>query len=307
MRGRAQQGSLGAAHSRRPRGSQARDSSALDMASGLQAPPCILTRGAQPRKQGAEPLPGPAAPSAQGPPGAGAGGASPPVSRERQARPPPEPPRAQGHHGERVVGGGRHQGILWGRRGWEGRREESLGPGCRPCAPQLGGCSRDPHCTRGVPGRVVQVAVKLGRLQVRSPRPSHPAPIAELPDHPPVSPLPGGAWRRPGPGSPAPVGAPHQSPSGPGSAPARPEPGGTPTPPSHTHRGSQPHLLPSPSPNPIWSPPRLPPPPPSHSHPPPSPPPVSRPPPARGLLTGFPDCTTGISVEWPRSRGVLAS
>lgn len=47
---------------------------------------------------------------------------------------------------------------------------------------------------------------------------------------------------------------------------------------------------------------------PSHPHPLSRPHPhLITPLPALGVLTGFPACTTGISVEWPRSRGLLAS
>lgn len=58
-----------------------------------------------------------------------------------------------------------------------------------------------------------------------------PPPMTESSRHPPVSLLPGGAWRPHDPGSPAQAGAPHQGPSWPCSASVLPQPGGTAAPP----------------------------------------------------------------------------
>ena len=128
-------------------------------------------------------------------------------------------------------------------------------------------------------------------LLTRNPPPMTPT----LPDHPPESLPPGEAWRLLGPGSPARVAAPHQGLSGPCSASGHPQPGGTAAPQSHP-----PHPTLAFSPSPI------------SPHPVPT---LTCPllpnhrlgPPALGALTGFPVCTTGISVEWPRSRGGLTS
>lgn len=66
------------------------------------------------------------------------------------------------------------------------------------------------------------------------------------------------------------------------------------SPPSHTHSTSHSHSHSHPYLTPILP----------HRTPSPVSPPT---PPSLGALTRFPGCTTGISVEWPRSRGVLAS
>lgn len=79
-------------------------------------------------------------------------------------------------------------------------------------------------------------AVQVGALawdmspsQARSPHPLLPNPpmTLTLPDHPPESLQPGGAWKLLVPGSPAQVGAPHQDLSGPCSASGHPQPGHT--------------------------------------------------------------------------------
>lgn len=132
---------------------------------------------------------------------------------------------------------------------------------------------------------------------LRPPLPNPPTTLT-LQDHPPESLQPGGAWRPLVPGSPAQVGAPRQDLSGPCSASAHPQPG-------HTAARSHTHCPPTLTCSPIPSSPQFIPAISHHpcliiSHPQPDYP-------APGVLTGFPGCTTGISVEWPRSRGVLAS
>lgn len=140
--------------------------------------------------------------------------------------------------------------------------------------------------------------------QARSPHPPRPHPpmTLTLPDHPPESLQPGEAWRPLAPGSPVRAGAPRQDLPGPCSASGHPQPGHTA---ARSHTSPHPTLTSSPI---RGSPPRSCHLPPSLSHPDPylipHPQPDS---PALGALTGFPGCTTGISVEWPRSRGVLAS
>lgn len=85
-------------------------------------------------------------------------------------------------------------------------------------------------------GPAVSSAVQVGALawdtspsQARSPHPLLPNPpmTLTLPDHPPESLQPGGAWKLLVPGSPAQVGAPHQDLSGPCSASGHPQPGHT--------------------------------------------------------------------------------
>lgn len=132
-------------------------------------------------------------------------------------------------------------------------------------------------------------------LHARSPHLQPPPTAPTLPDHPPESLLPGGAWRPLGPGSPARVGAPRQGLSGPCSASGRPQPGGTAAPQSHPPHPTLTSPTSQPQPARCSHPPS-----PTLTQPPPRPP-------ALRALTGFPVCTTGISVEWPCSRGVLTS